>query len=557
MFRATDKIAAKALNTLLQGPRRCPEFSACKRWKVLSVENINPHVKKMEYAVRGPIVIRAGEIEQDLKKGVSKPFADVIRANIGDCHAVGQKPLTFIRQVVALCSYPELLDSDLFPLDAKDRAQRILDGCGGHSIGAYSDSAGVRVIREDVAHYVSERDGFPCDADDIFLSTGASDSIKNVMKLAMTGEGGDRRAGVMIPIPQYPLYTATIAEYNAHPIGYYLNEANNWALDMDELHRAINEARPHCQPRAIVIINPGNPTGQVLTKENIEDVIRFAKQENLLLMADEVYQHNVYASGSQLIGALQVLVCYMCVSGVGVLQVLVCYRCVTGVDMFQVYQHNVYASGSQFHSFKKVIMEMGPEYNSMELASFMSTSKGYMGECGFRGGYAEVVNLDPGVKAMLVKSISAKLCSSVSGQAVMDVVVNPPRPGEPSYDLFKKEREMVLGQLAEKAKMVTETFNSIPGISCNTVQGAMYAFPCITLPTKAIQAAKTKGQAPDAFYCFNLLEDTGICVVPGSGFGQVEGTWHFRTTILPPVEKLGEMLGRFRDFHMHFLDIYS
>ncbi|KAK7114145.1 alanine aminotransferase 1-like [Littorina saxatilis] len=508
MFRVTDKIASKALRKLLQGPRSA-EYVACKRWKVLSVENINPHVKKMEYAVRGPIVIRAGEIEQELKKGVKKPFADVIRANIGDCHATGQKPLTFIRQVVALCTYPELMSNPMFPDDAKQRAQRILDGCGGHSLGAYSDSAGVRVIREDVASYISERDGYPSDADNIFLSTGASDGIKNVMKLAMTGEGGNKKAGVMIPIPQYPLYTATIAEYNAHPIGYYLNEDKNWSLDMDELERALSEARPNCQPRAIVIINPGNPTGQVLTKENIQDIIRFAKQHNLVLMADEVYQHNVYAKDRE------------------------------------------------FHSFKKVLMELGPDYNTMELASFMSTSKGYMGECGFRGGYSEVINLDPGVKAMLVKSISAKLCSSVSGQAVMDIVVNPPRPGEPSYETFQKERETVLGQLAEKAKMVTETFNSIPGISCQTVQGAMYAFPQIKMPPKVIQAAKEKGQAPDAFYCYNLLEDTGICVVPGSGFGQKEGTWHFRTTILPPVEKLGEMLGRFRDFHMKFMETYS
>nr|KAG5688722.1 hypothetical protein BaRGS_032057 [Batillaria attramentaria] len=334
--------------------------------------------------------------------------------------------------------------------------------------GAYSDSAGVRVIREDVARYITERDGFPSDPDNIFLSTGASDGIKGIMKLAMTGESGTKRAGVMIPIPQYPLYTATIAEYNAHPIGYFLDESNNWALDMSELHRALNEARSQCQPRAIVIINPGNPTGQVLTKENIQNVIRFAKDENLLLMADEVYQHNVYAEGCK------------------------------------------------FHSFKKVLMEMGPEYNTMELASFMSTSKGYMGESVFE----------------------------FSGpSAVMDVVVNPPKPGEPSYELFKKlvvlhefqEKDMVLGQLAEKAKMVTETFNSIPGITCNT----------------------EKGQPADAFYCYNLLEDTGICVVPGSGFGQVEGTYHFRTTILPPVEKLGEMLARFRDFHMRFMDKYS
>lgn len=480
------------------------------RSKVLSVENMNPFVKNMEYAVRGPIVIRAGEIEAEIKAGKSKPFADVIRANIGDCHAVGQKPLTFLRQVVAICTDPERLMNDpKYPDDAKDRARKILAGCGGHSIGAYSDSSGVRVIREDVARYITERDGHPCSADDIFLCTGASDGIKTIMKLCMTGEGGNKRAGVMIPIPQYPLYTATIAEYNAYPIKYYLNEDNNWSLDVPELERSLKEARSECVPRALVVINPGNPTGQVLSRENIENIIRFAKKENLILMADEVYQHNVYAPGSA------------------------------------------------FHSFKKVLCEMGPEYQDLELASFMSTSKGYMGECGFRGGYCENINFDPAVKAMLLKSISAKLCSSVSGQAAMDVVVNPPTPNEPSYPVFIKEKEQVLGDLKTKAEMVTATFNSMEGFSCNVVQGAMYAFPQIHMPPAAIEAAKKKGVPADVMYCFDLLEKTGICVVPGSGFGQRPGTYHFRTTILPPVDKLKEMLERFRKFHQEFMATYK
>jgi alanine transaminase len=59
-------------------------------------------------------------------------------------------------------------------------------------------------------------------------------------------------------------------------------------------------------------------------------------------------------------------------------------------------------------------------------------------------------------------------------------------------------------------------------------QGAMYAFPRITLPEKAVAKAKEKCQAPDAFYAFQLLENTGICIVPGSGFGQIPGTYHFR-----------------------------
>ena len=67
MFRVTERLASKALRKLLQAPG-LGELTPCKRWKVLSVENINPHVKKMEYAVRGPIVIRAGEIEQELQQ---------------------------------------------------------------------------------------------------------------------------------------------------------------------------------------------------------------------------------------------------------------------------------------------------------------------------------------------------------------------------------------------------------------------------------------------------------------------------------------------------------
>lgn len=482
-----------------------------KRSKVITVENMNPHVKKMEYAVRGPIVLRAGEIEKDLREGKPYPFKEVVKANIGDCHAMGQKPLTFLRQVTALCTYPDvLLKSPDFPEDAKNRARRILADCGGGSIGSYSNSAGVEVIRKDIAEYISKRDGgTPSDYNNVFLSTGASDGIKTILKLMMTGAGGDQRGGVMIPIPQYPLYSATTAEYNAYQINYYLDEDNGWALDIDELRRALNEARPHCQPKAIVVINPGNPTGQVLTRKNIEDIIKFAHEENLFILADEVYQDNIYAPESE------------------------------------------------FHSFKKVLMSLPENYHDQELASFMSTSKGYMGECGYRGGYFEVLNLDPDVKYQLIKSISAKLCPTVSGQAAMDVVVNPPQPGEPSYDLFMKEKTEVLRLLKKKAELVTKIFNSVDGVQCNVVQGAMYSFPRITIPPKAVEAAKAAGQAPDAFYCFRLLEEKGLCVVPGSGFGQREGTHHFRMTILPPLEKVEAVLGEFKDFHDKFTAKYS
>ena len=481
-----------------------------KSGKVLTLETLNPNIKIMQYAVRGPIVARATQLEKELEKGEKKPFVCVVRANIGDCHATGQKPITFIRQVVALCTYPELLlKNPDFPEDSKNRAKRLLAGCKGGSVGSYSASSGIDIIRQDIAAYITERDGHPSDPENVHLSTGASDGIKSILSLVLTGKLGKERAGIMIPVPQYPLYTAVIAEFNAYAIPYYLDEEKSWGLDLKDLKRAIDEARPECKPRAIVVINPGNPTGQVLTRENIEGIIKFAKQEHLFILADEVYQHNIYASGSK------------------------------------------------FFSFKKILMELGPDYKNMELASFMSASKGFMGECGYRGGYCEVVNLDPEVKVQYLKSISAKLCPPICGQLVLDVVVNPPKPGDPSHKQFQQEKTEVLTQLAKKAALVTKTFNSIDGIKCNEVQGAMYAFPRIFLPEKAIQAAKAKNETPDSFYCFQLLEETGICTVPGSGFGEKPGTYHFRTTILPPLAEIEKLLTKFSEFHLKFMKTYK
>ncbi len=71
-------------------------------------------------------------------------------------------------------------------------------------------------------------------------------------------------------------------------------KGNQWSLNTDELKRSIDKARDKCVPKVLVIINPGNPTGSVLTRQNIEDIIKFAKNENLLIIADEVYQHNIW-----------------------------------------------------------------------------------------------------------------------------------------------------------------------------------------------------------------------------------------------------------------------
>ncbi|VDM57922.1 unnamed protein product [Angiostrongylus costaricensis] len=434
----------------------------------------------MQYAVRGPIVIRAVEIEKELEKGVSKPFKNVIKANIGDAHAMGQKPITFIRQVLACVCNPLLTECGGFPSDVVEHAKTILRGCGGHSAGAYSQSTGIDVIRRHVAEYIEKRDGFPCDPENVILSGGASESIRNVLKMFIRRDV-NKKTGVMIPIPQYPLYSATVEEFNLGQVGYYLHEEKNWSLEEEELERSYKESLKQYDTKVLCVINPGNPTGQ----------------------------------------------------------------------------DNIYAEGSKFHSFKKVINEMGAPYNKMELASFHSVSKGYMGECGMRGGYVEFFNLDPQVFVMFKKMISAKLCSTILGQVVMDTVVNPPKSGDPSYNQWLQEKTAVLDSLKKRAILVKEAYGSIEGIKCNEVQGAMYAFPQIELPSRAIETARSLNQEPDFFYAMKLLESTGVCIVPGSGFGQKQGTYHFRTTILPQTELMKEMLDRFKSFHMKFLEEYK
>jgi alanine transaminase len=158
---------------------------------------------------------------------------------------------------------------------------------------------------------------------------------------------------------------------------------------------------------------------------------------------------------------------------------------------------------------------------------------------------------------MFLKMLSARLCSSVLGQIALDCIVKPPQAGDPSYALHEQEKGDVLKSLKERAILVADTFNSIQGMKSNEVAGAMYAFPQITLPPKAVDAARKKGQEPDMFYAWELLETTGICVVPGSGFGQIPGTYHFRTTILPQPEKLRRMMEVLKQFHVQFLAKYQ
>lgn len=143
------------------------------------------------------------------------------------------------------------------------------------------------------------------------------------------------------------------------------------------------------------------------------------------------------------------------------------------------------------------------------------------------------------------------LCPPVIGQCIVEMMVNPPVEGDPSYELFNEEYTRTHKGLQERATALHKAFEEMEGVSCQPPQGAMYLFPTIKLPEKAIKAAEKEGKKPDEFYCLRMLDATGVCVVAGSGFGQKEGTLHFRTTFLAPGV---DWVSRITDFHKKFMD---
>ena len=448
----------------------------------IQLKDLGRAVLETEYAVRGPIVARAQQLEREGR--------EIIYCNIGNPQALEQKPLTYLRQILSICQYPDLADkaAGLFPSDVIATARAILRGTR-HGLGAYSESKGVRCVREAVAAFIEERDGIGADPDAIYLTDGASKGVQTALRLLISGP----QDGIMIPIPQYPLYSATITLYEGKQVGYYLDEGHDWKLSRSMLEDSLQQAaRYGVKVKAICVLNPGNPTGSVLDGNNIRMIVDFAREHHLAILADEVYQENIYLQGDR------------------------------------------------FLSLAKVMAEM--RENDVSLFSFHSCSKGFLGECGQRGGYMEVRNVPDEVIAQITKLQSVALCANLTGQVATYCMVRPPKPGEPSYELYEQEKGAVLGALKRRAVLLAEGLNKIPGIQCNVVAGAMYAFPKVSLPN---------GRS-DEDYCMALLEQTGICVVPGTGFGQIPGTAHFRTTILPPTRQIEKVVQSLATFHANY-----
>ena len=166
----------------------------------LQKSDLSDAVINTYYAVRGPIVARAQQLENTGK--------EIIYCNIGNPQALKQKPLTFVRNTLAACEQPELLKSPNIDLmeDAKEKAHYILEQ-SKHGLGAYSESKGLRFVRKAIADFIISRDSFNgveqnADFENIYLTDGASKGVQAALTLLIA----KKNDGILIPIPQYPLY---------------------------------------------------------------------------------------------------------------------------------------------------------------------------------------------------------------------------------------------------------------------------------------------------------------------------------------------------------------
>ncbi|KAJ8276872.1 hypothetical protein GJAV_G00068860 [Gymnothorax javanicus] len=448
--------------------------------------------------------------KEESQSGSHKAHEEIIDLCSGDAHSAGIKPNTFVRQVLAACLYPELQHGDTFPADVRQRAQCMLGGCHGGSVGSYSSPLGLRPVRHMVAEFITRRDGgVPSLPENIITCEGSEIGLMLVLRLLAKGEGISQ-TGVLIPVPSCSSVAMMMEKMGVVTVPYHLCEEEGWALQVDEVLRALQGSRGHCDPRVLYVINPCSSTGHLQSQKSIEETIRLAAKERLFLLVNEADQDSVHGEGSE------------------------------------------------FVSYKKVLFDMGPGFSDrVELISLYSVSKGFMGEGGLCGGYMELLNVNPAVIPKLEILLAVVASPPVPGQIALGAMADPPEPGDPSHATYVEEVRTIQRTLVRNVRQLQEMLDTLPGVSYQPPMGGRYVFPRLHLPTAALQHAKSLGVEADQLYCRKLLEEEGLCVGPGSEFGQKQGTHHIRLHVMVPPELLEDALGRLKRFHLRFFKAFS
>lgn len=322
------------------------------------------------YDIRGPVMTHARLMEEEGHR--------IIKLNIGNLAPFG-------------FDTPEEIQQDVI-----------------HNLpqaSGYSESRGLFAARKAIMHYTQAK-GIPgVGMDDIYIGNGASELIV----LAMQGllENGDE---VLVPSPDYPLWTAAVSLGGGRPRHYVCDEGAGWLPDIDDIRSKINS-----NTRAIVIINPNNPTGALYPDALLLELVELARRHQLIIYADEIYDKMLY-------------------------------------------------DGQQHTSIASLA-------DDVLFVTFNGLSKNYRA-CGYRAGWmvvsGEQSHAQDYIEGLNILS-SMRLCSNVPGQFAIQTALG----GYQSIDDLVAEG----GRLRRQRDMAWEMVNALPGVSCVKPQAALYLFP--------------------------------------------------------------------------------
>ncbi len=324
----------------------------------------------------------------------------------------------------------------------------------------YSPSEGIHEAIESIQRYVRTKNHF--EPYEVMITNGASEGIDFALS-AIVNKGDN----VLLPSPGYPLYSAIMSRLLGESKFYKLDEKNAWQPDIEHLESQIDE-----RTKAIVIINPNNPTGAVYNKETLLAIIDIARRHNLPILSDEIYE--------------------------------------------------------------KLILDGQPHISIASLDSelpmitFNGLSKCYLAP-GFRIGWAVASGapelLEDYIEAMR-KLGRARLCACHPGQYAITPALNG------NDDHIQK----AIAKMRARRDLTVERLNAIQGISCQSPNGAFYAFPRVDVEMEETEFVK------------KLIKETGVVVVHGSGFGPYPDTAHFRLVFLPTLTVLNDAYDRIDKF---------
>lgn len=322
------------------------------------------------YDIRGPVLAAAKKMEEEGHR--------VIKLNIGN-------PLPFGFEA------PEEIVVDVI--------RNMRDASG------YTDSLGLFAPRKSIMHYCQEKGIKGVSVEDIFLGNGVSELI--VMAMQGLLNNGDQ---VLVPSPDYPLWTAAVSLSGGIPVHYHCDEAAEWYPDLDDIRSKVTS-----NTKAIVVINPNNPTGALYPKEILEGILQIAREHGLIVFADEIYDKVLYDG-------------------------------------------NVHTSLASLADDVLCITMNG-------------LSKNYRA-CGYRAGWM-VVSGDKRHAKDYIEGLnmlaSMRLCANVPGQMAIQTALG----GYQSInDLIAPN-----GRLTRQRDLAWKMLTDIPGVTCVKPKGALYLFP--------------------------------------------------------------------------------